>query len=97
MMCLFFILTFLPRNQRKFINFGILPMTLANESDYDLFREGDDLAIEGLRDAIASKDRVMLKNLTTGDEAELVLRFSQRQREILLSGGTLNYTKNKKG
>ena len=79
------------------INFGILPMTLANESDYDLFREGDDLAIEGLRDAIASKDRVMLKNLTTGDEAELVLRFSQRQREILLSGGTLNYTKNKKG
>ena len=79
------------------INFGILPMTLANESDYDLFREGDELAIEGLRDAIASKDRVMLKNLTTGDEAELVLRFSQRQREILLSGGTLNYTKNKKG
>ena len=79
------------------INFGILPMTLANESDYDLFREGDELAIEGLRDAIASKDRVILKNLTTGDEAELVLQFSQRQREILLSGGTLNYTKNKKG
>ena len=30
-----------------------------------------------------------------GEKIPLALNFSKRQREILLAGGTLNYTKNK--
>jgi hypothetical protein len=37
----------------------------------------------------------VLKNKTTGDEIPLVISLSKRQREILLFGGTLNYTKAK--
>ena len=34
--------------------------------------------------------------VTTGEKATLCLAFSARQREILLAGGTLNYTKQSK-
>ena len=76
------------------INFGIVPMTLKNESDYELIGEGDDIAIEGFREAIASADEVTLINRKNGTRVPLSLSLSARQRKILLAGGTLNYTKN---
>ncbi len=75
------------------INFGIVPMTLKNEADYDLLSEGDDLRIEGFRAAIAGEDKAYLVNEKNGARVELNLNFTARQREILLAGGTLNYTK----
>ncbi len=75
------------------INFGIVPMTLQNPDDYDLFSEGDELAIEGFAEAVQGADCATLKNVTTGKEAKLKLTLSPRQREILLAGGRLNYTK----
>ena len=75
------------------INFGIIPMTLANEDDYEKIREGDNIKIEGFREAVASEDKAYLT--VNGEKIELILNFSSRQREILLAGGTLNYTKTK--
>ena len=77
------------------INFGIVPMTLCDEADYDKFNEGDDIYIEGFRSAIEKSDKAVLVNRTNGQSAPLKLDFSARQREILLAGGTLNYTKQK--
>ena len=77
------------------INFGIVPMTLKNEADYDLIAEGDDIEIRGFADAIRGADSAVLVDKTNGKEIPLVLTLSARQREILLAGGTLNYTKNK--
>ena len=77
------------------INFGIVPMTLKNESDYDIICEGDSLSIEGFASAVAGSDEAYL--LVNGTKKiELCLNFSRRQREILLAGGMLNYTKNAK-
>ena len=78
------------------INFGIVPMTLANPDDYDKFTEGDALEIEGFAEAVASKNEAILVNKTTGEKAKLCLTLSARQREMLLAGGCLNYTKNQK-
>ena len=78
------------------INFGIVPMTLANSDDYDKFTEGDALEIEGFAEAVASKNEAILVNKTTGAKAKLCLTLSARQREMLLAGGCLNYTKNQK-
>ena len=75
------------------INFGILPLTLKCEDDYDKISEGDELLIEGFRASIESADEVVLKNKTTGAKIALNISLSKRQREILLFGGTLNYTK----
>ncbi len=76
------------------INFGIVPMTLKNENDYEKIAEGDEIAIEGFAEAIKGKDSATLLVKKTGEKIPLILNFSARQREILLAGGTLNYTKN---
>ncbi len=78
------------------INFGIVPMTLANPDDYDKFSEGDSLEIKGFAEAVASKEEALLVNHSNGASAKLCLSLSPRQREMLLAGGCLNYTKNQK-
>lgn len=75
------------------INFGIVPMTFVNADDYELFAEGDGLQIDGFADAVAGKDEVTLKNTKTGATAQLKLTLTARQREMLMAGGCLNYTK----
>ena len=77
------------------INFGIVPMTLENESDYDKISEGDEIAILGFKEAIEKGDKAYLTLKKTGEKLALNLSLSDRQRDILLAGGTLNYTKNK--
>ncbi len=75
------------------INFGIVPLTFADPDDYDRLGEGDALRIADFRGAVGSRDTVMLTDDTTGREVLLRLDFTERQREILLAGGLLHYTK----
>ena len=75
------------------INFGIVPLTFADPDDYDRLGEGDTLRIADFRGAVGSRDIVMLTDDTTGREVLLRLDFTERQREILLAGGLLHYTK----
>ena len=76
------------------INFGIVPMTLVNEDDYEKIAQGEIVAIDGFKTAVASANEAYLTT-AKGEKIALALNFSDRQREILLAGGTLNYTKNK--
>ena len=78
------------------INFGIVPMTLANPDDYESFAEGDQIAIDGFAAAVAGETEAILVNKTNGKTAQLCLNLSARQRYMLLAGGCLNYTKNAK-
>ena len=73
------------------INFGIIPLVLKNEEDYDSLTEGEELYIEGLVTALKSEDEVILT--TRNKKIPLLLSLTDRQREILLSGGLLEYTK----
>ena len=75
------------------INFGIVPMTLKNEADYDKISEADEIAIEGFASAIRSGDGVSLILKKSGEKIPLCLTLTERQRAILLAGGMLNYTK----
>lgn len=75
------------------INAGILPFTFADESDYNKIREGDELVLPKIRDCIENEKAVTLKNTTKGEEYNLIGQFSQRQKDIILAGGLLNYTK----
>lgn len=77
------------------INFGIIPLTFKNPEDYDKINEGDDIEITGFNDSIGTKDEIVLLDKTTNEKIVLNLNATERQREILLSGGLLNYTKNK--
>lgn len=76
------------------VNAGILPFTFKNESDYDKIDQMDELALDGIREAIKNNTPVVLKNITKGEEYELdSSHLSQRQRDMLLCGGLLDYTR----
>ena len=75
------------------INFGIVPFTLANEADYELIYEADEVEIKGLRDAVSGKNTAILTDTTKGISIPLNLTLTDRQRQILLRGGMLEYTK----
>ena len=75
------------------INAGIMPFTFANADDYDKIDTDDILALEGIRDCIANGKKVVIKNITKGEEYELCYDYSDRQTAMILEGGLLNYTK----
>ncbi len=78
------------------INFGIVPLTLEDESDYDLLSEGEKITIDNFRCGIEQSDTLVMKT-EDGKELKLRLALSKRQREILLSGGLLEHTRIKQG
>jgi aconitate hydratase len=75
------------------INFGILPLTFASEADYDTVNAGDKIEIGNIKAALEKGEDLTLKNTTTGKTITLKYSLSARQREILLAGGMLNYTR----
>jgi aconitate hydratase len=83
-------------HRTNLINAGILPLLLAREDDYKNLTPGDRLLLPALRTRIAAGEETLIcKNLTTGQEISLTLALSPREREVLLAGGLLNYTKDK--
>ncbi len=75
------------------INAGIIPMTFANESDYDKIDQMDELKISGLHSSIMTDDEITITNLSKGFDFKAKLDLSERQREMLKAGGLLNYTR----
>ncbi len=80
-------------HRSNLINAGILPLTFANEADYDKISEGDDLAFENLKERIVNGEDVVLKNKTTGEEILCKCELTDRTKAIILAGGLLSYTK----
>ncbi|MFZ5974385.1 MAG: aconitate hydratase [Bacillota bacterium] len=79
------------------INSGILPLVFEKPEDYDGVDTGDALLIENVRGQIMAGARIMVRNMTKGTEIPTVLELSPRLREVMLSGGLLNYTRGQAG
>ncbi|MBR4452346.1 MAG: aconitate hydratase, partial [Clostridia bacterium] len=76
------------------INAGIMPFTFANPGDYDRIDTDDILSLDNIRERIEKSEKVTLRNVTKGEEYELCRDYSERQKNMILAGGLLNYTKN---
>ena len=75
------------------INAGILPLNFQNEADYDKISQGDELSLPNIKSELESGAPVTLENKTTGERYKLTYSLSERQKDILLAGGLLNYTR----
>jgi len=81
-------------HKANLVNFGIVPLLFADPADYDTMDEGDELAIAGLLERIASgSQEVRVENTTKGRTFTCLLTLTRREREILVAGGKLNYTR----
>lgn len=79
-------------HKANLVNFGILPLTFKNPADYDLLKQGDRLEFPDVRRLVAS-GAVEIPVRVGGREIITLLEVSDRQRQELLAGGTLNYVK----
>jgi len=73
------------------VNFGIIPLLFINSGDYDKIKQGDSFRISGILDAVRKGEN--LKMEISGSLYELKILATERQRNVLLSGGLLNYTR----
>jgi aconitate hydratase len=81
-------------HKANLINFGIVPLTFANKDDYNHIDQGDALEIPGIRKALqGTGTTVIVVDATKGKRFEASFDLSDRDRKILLAGGSLNYIK----
>ena len=71
------------------INAGIMPLTFKNPDDYDKLNQDDKLTIKNIYDGMDSGSFVMTSD--KGAEIQLEGSFTDRQKDILKSGGLLKY------
>ena len=75
------------------VNAGIIPFNFVNEADYDKIDAYDELELPNVRAAIANGENATMINKTKNETYELTYDLSARQREMILAGGLLNYTR----
>ena len=79
-------------HRANLINAGILPLEFADENDYNNIDLGDNLYIENIRDQIAAGNGITIINKTKNVEINTKCALTERQKDIILAGGLLNYT-----
>ncbi len=77
-------------------NFGILPLTFKNPDDYDLFEPGKKVVFPDVKKHLERGDTEIPVKVD-GKEVVTVFEVSERQREHLIAGGTLNFVKRELG
>ncbi len=79
-------------HRRNLIGQGILPLTFADEDDYEQVKGGDEWKIEGVREAVESGEtEFVARSSAGGAEIPLEARLLPREREVLLAGGMLKH------
>jgi len=88
--------TFARIHRENLINFGILPLTFVDPSDYDKIKQDDEIEIPNARRALQSGElTVTVVNKRTGEQYQARHDLTKRQIEIMLAGGMLNYIREK--
>jgi aconitate hydratase len=82
-------------HRSNLINFGILPLTFKDPEELSKIQQGDHLRMIHLRNAIQGEGFLKIENVTQKRMFEVSHGLSSREREILLAGGLLNYTRNR--
>ncbi len=80
-------------HKANLINFGILPLTFVDSSDYDTISQGEKLTIPGVRQALLGGADTVTIRRQDGTTFQARLDLSERERQILASGSLLNWVK----
>jgi aconitate hydratase len=81
-------------HRANLINFGILPLHFKSTDDYEKIEKGDRLRIPDIKKSLKESQTYTVYNLTKDYAFEISSHFNDREKEILLAGGLLPYTKN---
>ncbi len=77
-------------------NFGILPLTFSDESDWDRINPEDMLLIEGVRDVLKKTGEIPVRNVSRKYVFSVRHSMSARQIGMIIAGSLINVFKSKK-
>ena len=80
-------------HQANLVNFGIVPCLFVDPADYDRVEQEDELVTEKFHKALKGDGTFTVRDVTKGFDFQVRAQLSARQREIVLAGGLLPYTK----
>jgi aconitate hydratase len=80
-------------HRANLINFGVLPLLFKTDRDYERIEKGDVLSIKNPVDAVKGSLNFKIENMTRGYTFEAVSNLNDREKELILKGGLLPYTK----
>ncbi len=76
-------------HKANLVNFGIVPLTFRNPEDYERIKQGDRISIPDIQRYVR-EGVVEVPVLLNSVPVAMLLEVSERQRQELLAGGTLN-------
>jgi aconitate hydratase len=79
-------------HRANLINWGVLPLELANPADYDAIAAGHQLRIAGVHTGLTT-GTLTVEDQTSGRRIEARCVLTERERAILLAGGRLAHTR----
>jgi aconitate hydratase len=79
-------------HRANLINWGVLPLELADPGDYDTLAAGNRLTIAGVTEGLAA-GALTVRDETTGRRIVARCVLTERERDILLAGGRLAHTR----
>jgi aconitate hydratase len=80
-------------HSQNLVNFGVLPLAFVDPADYDSIQAGDELRLTDLRRMLTQGGEVVVENVTRQYEFQMSHTMSPRQVQFLLSGGLINWMK----
>lgn len=82
-------------HKANLVNFGIMPLTFKDPSDYENISKNDVIYFPSFADDIKNGSLIKAVNKTTGKEMIFTHDLAKTAAEVLLAGGMLNYTRGK--
>jgi len=80
-------------HRSNLINFGILPLVFKDPNEFEKIQPGDQFRISNLRNDLRVGRLLSIENVTQQNTLEVSHGLNERERDILLAGGLLNYTR----
>jgi aconitate hydratase len=81
-------------HRSNLINFGILPLIFKDPDEFNGIQQGDRLRITQLRRSLEEGGPLRIENITQERVFEVSHGLNSREKDIVLAGGLLNYTRN---
>lgn len=78
---------------QNLVNFGILPVAFSNPDDFEKLEEGDVLSFKNLRESLRNDIDITAKVEAKGLEIPCLHVMSDRQVDMILAGGLINWVR----
>ena len=82
---------------QNLVNFGVLPLTFAEPGDYDALEQDEVICIPALHQALRAGGELVARLSGQGRELRLRHDLSERQLDVLLVGGVINWVRSRRG